>query len=427
MNLTFHGAAKEVGRSCIELKTYKSRVFLDSGIKVTEHGIEYPIDVKQLNKVDAVFLSHAHLDHSGALAYFAKQGLKCPIYCTEMTKQIAKVLIKDSHKVELLENFQPKYGHQDIANAVRLMKVVQLNKQYQHKDILFTYYPAGHIAGAASVLLETNQKRILYSGDFNTIDIHSVKAPETYPKDVDYLILESTYGDREHPDRFDTELKFIDKIKEVLKRGGKVVIAGFAVGRIQELIMILADARLNVPIYVDGMGNKINQLLLTYSKNSNDIRDYKAFKKSLKRIIPVKGRNFRNEIVKEKKAIYVSTSGMLTGGPVITYLKEIWDDSRNAILLTGYQVESTNGRLLLDTGKLFLDGIQVNVKAEYHKFDFSAHAGLKEMDTYVKRMNPKKIILNHGDEEIIDYFSKYLTKKGYNVIVPELNKTIDLS
>jgi len=426
MKLIFHGAAKEVGRSCIELKTPKSRIFFDSGIKVTEHGIEYPIDVKQLNKVDAVLLSHAHLDHSGALAYFAKLGLNCPIYCTEMTKQISKILIKDSHKVELLENFQPKYTHNDIAKALRQMKVVQLGKQYNKKDFLFTYYPAGHISGAASILVETNQKKILYSGDFNTIDIHTVPAPDSIPKNVDYLILESTYGDREHPDREDTELKFIDKIKETIKRGGKVVIAGFAVGRIQELIMILANARINVPIYIDGMGNKINKLLLDYAKNKNDIKDYKAFKKALNKVVRVKGVAHRKEIVKDKRAIYVSTSGMLTGGPVITYLKEIWDDPKNSILLTGYQVESTNGRLLLDTGKLFLDGIQVNVKAEYHKFDFSAHAGMTQMLDYVKHINPKTIILNHGDGEVIEYFQKFLKKNGFNVIAPELNEVIDI-
>lgn len=425
MQIIFHGAAGEVGRSCIELLTDKSRIFLDSGIKVTQNGIEYPLKADDLPGVDAIFLSHAHLDHSGALPFFAKQGFDSPVYCTDMTKHIAKILLLDSHKVERLENFEPKYSHEDINKAFRLMKGIQIEKQYDFKDILFSYLPAGHISGASSILLETGKKKILYTADFNTVDIHTVMPARNVVKNVDYLIIDTTYGNRDHPDRKDTEIEFIAKVKEVLKRGGNVVISGFAVGRIQEIIMMLANANINVPIYVDGMGNKINKLLLAYAKNTNDIKDYKAFKKSLDKIRVVKGHKERSNI-SDKQAIYVATSGMLTGGPVMGYVKNIWDKPESALLLTGYQVEGTNGRLLLDTGNIFLEGVEVKVKCEYHKYDFSAHAGLKEMKEYVKRVNPKHVILQHGDPEALAAFKVWLSSNSYDSTLAKIGEVIEL-
>lgn len=425
MNITFHGAAKEVGRSCIEINTPKSRIFLDSGIKVTEDGLEYPLDVKNLNKVDAVFLSHAHLDHSGALAYFAKLGLHCPIYCTEMTKKIASLLIKDSHKVELLENFVPKYSHTDIRKATNLMKVVQINKQFNLNDILVTFMPAGHIPGACSILLETNHKKILYTGDFNLADINSMKPAENSVQNLDYLICESTYGNRDHPERKKVETEFITKIKDVLADNGQVVIAAFAVGRIQELVMLLAKSEIKAKIFVDGMGNKINKLILESAKNFNDIKDYKLFKKALSKVKVIRNKSDREYAISQK-GVVLTTSGMITGGPILGYIKEMWNDPKSAIFMTGFQVHGTNGRLLLETGKISLNGIQVNVKAQHYLFDFSAHAGLIELQNYVKKIKPKNIILQHGDDEAISYFSAWLKENKFNVIVPSLNEKIDL-
>ena len=425
IKLTFHGAAKEVGRSCIELNTKGSRILLDSGLKITENGIKYPIDLKNLTDVDCVLLSHAHIDHSGALPYFSKLGLQSQIYCTELTKKIAMELLKDSHKVELLENFVPRYSHSDINKVQHLMKVVQINKEYNLKDINFKFLPAGHISGACSILVRMGNKKLLYSGDFNTIDIQSMVPAENASEKVDYLIIETTYGDRSHPQRKEVEKEFIADVKEVLNNNGCVIIAGFAVGRIQEMIMLLADENLGVPIYVAGMGNKINKIILESAKNLNDIKNYKEFKKDLKKI-QIVNRASKPEELLQKKCIILSTSGMLTGGPVMSFIKHIWNDTKSAIFLTGFQMTGTNGRLLVDTGKLFLAGVEVMVKCKYKKFDFSAHAGLKELKEFVRKVKPKKTILNHGDPEAIENFASWMRENKFDVSIPSLGETIEL-
>lgn len=258
------------------------------------------------------------------------------------------------------------------------------------------------------------------------MDIHTMSPAQNVVKNVDYLITETTYGNREHPLRKNVENDFVNKIKEIINNGGRVVVAAFAVGRVQELLMILANAKIKKPIFIDGMGKKINKIILESAKNFNDIKDYKAFKKAVNKVKIIKNK-FDRQYAAKQKGIILTTSGMLTGGPIIGYIKEIQNNPKNAILMTGYQVEGTNGRTLMETNKLELDGIEVEPKAQHYMFDFSAHAGLVELKEFVKKVNPKHVILQHGDDDAILFFKNWLVENNYNVIVPDLNEKIDLN
>jgi putative mRNA 3-end processing factor len=183
------------------------------------------------------------------------------------------------------------------------------------------------------------------------------------------------------------------------------LIPAFSVGRAQEILIVLAKADLGVTIYLDGMAKKVTDLCLKHSKF---IRDAKVLKNALQQVVYVKDRNQRSRIVKEQ-AIIVTTAGMMDGGPVMDYVKYYYHDGKNAILLTGYQGEGTNGRTLLEKGILNVDGQNMKVKAYYEKFDFSAHSGQAQLIELITSINPKVLLLNHGDPEEIEQLASKLS------------------
>ena len=206
MKLAFHGAAKEVGRSCIELQTQGDRYLLDAGIKFKEGGFAYPERIINLPDIDGLFISHAHLDHTGALPFFEHYKIICPIYCTKLTYGITKILLKDSYKIARIRHLHPAYTKTDLRRVQKDVRFVKYDKNYKHRKIRFTFKNAGHIPGSAMILIEAEGKKILYTGDTKLITTDLMKGPdlEQY-KDIDVLIMESTYGDRGLPDRKATE------------------------------------------------------------------------------------------------------------------------------------------------------------------------------------------------------------------------------
>ncbi len=432
MKIQFFGSAQEVGRSCIVVN---GRFLLDAGIKLGPEASEYPLDFSQKD-IRAVFISHAHLDHTGALPLFNYNGLRCVIYATKMTRALTKVLLSDSIHIEQLKGQHPAYSEENINNILSYFNLVDYNRWYEEKGISLRYklLDAGHIPGSSSVVLEfedddNRTKRLLYTGDINALDTNLMDGL-TYGRDksdlnkVDVMICESTYGARDHPPRLEQEKEFLDAVKSTIKKGGSVLIPAFSVGRAQEILIILAKARLadqGVTIYLDGMARKVTDLCLKHSKF---IKDAKVLKNALDNVEYVKDRNQRSRIVKEQ-AIVVSTAGMMDGGPVMDYVKYYYYDSKNAILLTGYQGEGTNGRNLLEKGVLNVDGQLMKVKAYYEKFDFSAHSGQAQLIELIKSINPKVLLLNHGDPEEIEQLASKLPfiKK---VIMPKNGEVIKI-
>ncbi len=434
MKFLFHGAAKEVGRSCIELITQKNRFLFDSGIKLNsimesdiveenkQQEVEYPTWVNDLEKVDAVFLSHAHLDHSGALPMFNHFGLECPIFTTPATTATADVLLKDSYKIESLIK-KMEYGKGNIKRIQDLSQAVNYKTKYAlpNSDIHYTYFDAGHIPGSASVLLEIEGKRILYSGDINFIETRLMKPADINYGEVDILITESTYGDREHPDRKETENEFIEAINNGLKNG-PVLLPTFAVGRCQELMMILAG-KVDAQIYVDGMASSITKMYLNYG---GSLRDISEFKKAVSKVDFVQDSMHRKDLMKQRN-VFITTAGMLDGGPIIDYLKTLWNNKDCSVLLNGYQAERSNGRMLLEKGRIVLENREVEFRGQVKHFDLSAHAGMSGLKNFIKKVNPKKLVLNHGDPPAEDNLRKYAESLNIETYEPEMDDRIEIN
>ena len=239
----------------------------------------------------------------------------------------------------------------------------------------------------------------------NTHLVWGAKSVET-----DILIMESTYAGREHPKREEVEKMFLEKIEDVVNRGGIAIVPAFAVGRTQEVMLILA--RTDYEVWVDGMGRFVTNMFLQYPQY---LKSAKKLKKARNKINIVKRRSDRRKALKGE--VIVATSGMLEGGPVLHYINHLKNDKRSAILLTGYQVEGTNGRLLMDRGILELYGIKEKIDAEVDFFDFSAHAGHTELVEFAEKCSPEKIVLMHGDNR--DELAKELKERGFEVFTPK--------
>lgn len=400
MRLIIRGAAKEVGRSCMELVMDDgSRFLLDAGIKLSEAGTEFPLQVDNPSGISAVFLSHAHLDHTGYLPLLDHNGMKCPIFATSTTKILTKILLEDAFKIGRLKHQALGYEEEDIEKAMNFMRRIKIDEEGSIGKLKFEFFDAGHIPGSSYILIEAENKKIVYTGDINTNETRLLKEAESpLPQDIDVLITEATYGDRDHPPRQQTEKEFLKEIGETIARGGSVLVPVFAVGRAQEIMLLLSKENLGIPVYLDGMAKEATELILDFPKsvkNAAELRD--AYEKTRF----VKGGIQRKNIVKSQ-GIFITTSGMVTGGPVIDYLKHMCAEPRNSILLTGYQGEHTNGRMLMENGHVFIDGWRTKVNANYKQYDFSAHAGQSGLKKMVKDMNPQKIVLNHGDPAAIN-------------------------
>ncbi|MEK6886494.1 MAG: MBL fold metallo-hydrolase [Nanoarchaeota archaeon] len=419
MKLIFHGAVREVGRSCIELVTQQARFLLDAGIKLgTETG--YPEEIKNIKEITAGILSHAHLDHCGAWPYLVSKGLNCPIYTTSVTKDLARILMKDFYKVECL-NHIPPYNQENTEKAIELINTVRYRTPFEIKDAYFKFFDAGHIPGSAFILIESNNKKLVYTGDINLMETRLIKGADLNLEPIDAIIMEATYGNKEHPNRQQTEKEFLSKVKETLKRGGKVFIAAFAVGRTQELMLLLNSKKWNVPIYVDGMGKDMTEIMIHHDA----VKDKTKMIDARNKIKAVRGRMQREDALK-KQGIFISSAGMMTGGPIIDYLKQGHQDPKNIFLLTGYVDDGTNGRMLLDEGTVFIEGRKTKVQAEYGQYNFSAHSGERELKEIVETLKPKKVILVHGEKEAMENLADYLRKKGKEVFIPELGSEINI-
>ncbi|MBT4540606.1 MBL fold metallo-hydrolase [Candidatus Woesearchaeota archaeon] len=428
MKIQFLGSAQEVGRSCIVVNDW---MLFDAGIKIGKGASEHPQDFSEKD-IKAVFISHAHLDHTGALPLLNHMGLRCVIYATKMTRAITKILLADSIHIEEIKGQHPAYTEENINNILSYFSYTDFNRWYEEKSINMRYkfYNAGHIPGSASILVEFDdsnkggqRRKIFYTGDINATDTNLMQGL-TYQKDkdlrnVDVMISETTYGGRDHPNREEQENEFLKIISYTLNNHGSVLIPAFAVGRSQEILLMLAKKNFNVPIYLDGMGKKVTDLCLNQNKF---VRDGKAFRKAIDKVEYIKDHKQRKRIV-QSQAIIVTTSGMMDGGPIMDYIKYFYHDKNNAILLTGYQAEESNGRRLLEHGYVEVDNKTYDVKAFVKKFDFSAHSGQKELIEMIKGINPKHLILNHGDPEEMNEFILKL-KSVKEIHVPVLGEVV---
>lgn len=412
VKLRFLGGIGEVGKSSILVDNGSDRFVMDYGIKVRTNPLEFPEQVK--TNIDYAFITHAHLDHSGALPLLKKNYQKVKIFSTPVTKSLSRLLLQDNLKVAKREQITLPYDENETKQALKSFKKFNYREEIELKDSLVSFYDAGHIPGSAMVSVDTDGKRILYTGDFKLKPTNLLFGCDTDISDVDILITESTYSNREHPDRKKLELELVNTIKETIENDGIALIAAFAVGRTQEILTILEKYKLlTYPTYLDGMGIRATNII---KENLHLIRKRAEFKRAVRKVKKVKNARQRSNIVR-RPAIIISGAGMLDGGPIVWYMKKLANNKKNTLILTGYQVEGSAGRNLLETGHYIVEDVDIKPKMNIVHFDFSAHAGRSELLEFIDIINPQKIFVVHGEHT--KEFAEELNQLGYDAVAPD--------
>lgn len=383
MEIEFLGGASEVGRMGMVFRQGPTSILFDYGLTPSDPP-QYPM---RPPPVDTVFVSHAHLDHSGMIPWICGRS-DTGVVCTPPTADVADLLQVDSIKIADMEGFAAPYGDRELRATRESYRIMDFGDGTEVGNVEVTLHPAGHIPGAT--MFEINaEKDILFTGDVHTVSTELVRGAR--PVKCDILVIESTYAGRQHPDRLQVEHSFLEKVKEVNRRGGVALVPSFAVGRTQEVLLTLAKGRFNT--WLDGMGKTVNGL---YVGHPDYLRSAKNLHRAMRRVRVVHSRRGA-EVALREAGVLVCTSGMLDGGPVLSYLAQLHEDKRNAILLTGFQVEGTNGRRLMESGIVDIDGKDTRIACEWQKFDFSAHAGHNDLLRFIDKCDPEKVVLMHGD------------------------------
>lgn len=412
MELECRGASGEVGRSAFLLHTDK-KIMLDYGIKIFDQT-GMPKFPEEGSKPDFVVLSHAHLDHSGCIPALYRDS-RVRWYGTPPTRDICELLWQDSMKI--MGDGLP-YRMQHFKKALKYWTPLATKQTIQPGETKITLHDAGHISGASMVDLEYGGKRILYTGDFKCEDTFMHKKAE-FIEDVDVLVTETTYANREHPNRKKTEQTIMEHIHETIDNGGNVLLPSFAVGRTQELISLIRNYDAEVPVYVDGMGREITRI---YMKYRDYIRDAKKFRNAVKAVNLVSGIPDKKAATRDPSVI-ISSAGMMNGGPILNYLFHA--NSRSKIIFTGYCVEDTNGWSLQNKGFIVKDRQELYVDLPWEYLDLSAHAGRADLLNFIKHANPEKIVLVHGDST--ESFAADLRENfGYDAIAPRTGEILHL-
>ncbi len=385
IKIQFLGGCEEVGRLAMILELDDVRILFEYGM-LPGKPPSFPM---QSDPVDIVMLTHAHLDHSGMIPWlFSRYDQK--ILTTKLTGEVANILHKDSITIAKNEGYAIPFSPNDVKEAKHAVTPINPNQTRELGDSnQVKFHDAGHIPGA--IMFEIiGDKKILFTGDFNTTDTNIVKG--TKPVSCDILFLEGTYAGRDHPaKREEIEKSMLDKIDEVIARGGIAILPAFAVSRSQEIAMVLKKSGYNV--WFDGMGQKVTRIFLKYPrflKSSDDLR------KAINKINMVHSDHGR-KLAMKKAEVILTSSGMMDGGPILSYMNKLKDDKKNAVLLTGYQVPESNARLLFDHKMLSFYGVRQKVFCEVEYFDLSAHAGHSELIDFAKKCKPEKIVVMHSD------------------------------
>lgn len=432
MKLVFCGGAGEVGASCYLLNIDGKNILLDCGIRMKGGKDSLPDfrRIQELGGVDAIIVSHAHLDHTGALPIISREYPTAKIYMTHVTKDLIRVLLYDSLKImDNTEGEIPIYAEKHVQDMLNM--IICYSPQYAFEaldDIKVTFYNAGHIAGAVLIYIQGKEGSLLYTGDISGVDQQTVNKATVPKLRPDVLIIESTYGNKLHSNRQIEEERLVNIVKEIILQKGKILIPAFALGRAQEIILLLKKAmnKGKLPkfkIYIDGMVKDINRI---YKLNPNYLKGNLA-KKIFRghdifyddNIIPVSNKELREEIVNLDEGLCViSSSGMLKGGPSTYYAEKFAGNEKNYIAITGYQDEESPGREILELLEadekdkyISINSKDIALKCGMGRYALSAHGDKMELIGIINRTAPRKIFLVHGDEEVIFTFANEVNKE----------------
>lgn len=461
ITLSFHGGAGTVTGSKYLLDTGKTRLLVDAGLFQGLKKLrlmnwrELPFDV---DRIDALLLTHAHIDHGGYLPRLVRKGFSSPVYTTPASLDLAKLLLADAAKIQEEDARYankkgyskhkpalPLYTAEDAEAACNLMRPVDFGKWIEiGEDTRVRFLNMGHILGSAMVEIHVDNdgdpQRFVFSGDVGRYDVPLHSNPDPLPE-CDYLVVESTYGDRNH-NHAPVEEQIREALTRCLERGGTALIPSFAVGRTQLVTLSLrtlinAGKLADVPIHIDSpMAVSATEL---YSDHIHDT--------SLDSVLTEDGRSVLfpenvhySRTVKESKAlnrmsgprIVISASGMLTAGRVLHHLKRLLPDPKNLVMLVGYQAAGTRGRRMMEGAETIkIHGEHVPVRAEFIPLGgLSAHADRDELLRWVRSgtNTPHTVFVTHGEEDSQNAFAQLLQKElGCTTHTPELDESYTLS
>jgi len=428
MDLRFLGGAREVGRSAVLVD---DSLLLDYGL-LTGTPMQYPVgDVDP----DAVVVSHGHLDHAGAVPALLSGDRRPPVYWTPPTRDLALELARDTLKLHG-GTVQCPFTETDVRRTTQVSETRGYREPFTAAGYEVTLFDAGHIPGSAHVRIDDGETTLLYTGDFHIderrdgdaasdrasgrgapVTGQRVVAGTTARPEADAVVCESTYSDVDHPPRDRTEREFVESVRTTVWEGGTVVVPAFAIGRTQELLMVCAAH--DIDCYVDGMGTRVTE---TLRGHPDFLRDADALRRAWSNARVVDGRDGQRRRIADDNTVVVTTSGMLSGGPAMTYVPAIRSNPTNKIAMTGYQVEGTPGRDLLETGSAEIDGRRMPVSARVEQYDFSAHADREGLRDFLEAYRDAKVVVTHGDR--CEAFAAELAADGYDAAAPAVGDTV---
>ena len=457
MQISFLGAARTVTGSCYLVETAKSKVLVDCGMfqgsktVSTLNQREFPFNP---GEIDAVVLTHAHVDHSGLLPKLVKHGFKNKIYSTKVTRELCGIMLPDSAHIQESDAemstrknsrsgkapVEPLYSIDDAYEALKHFTDVPFYQTQQlTEDISVKYRLAGHIMGAGTVEMHIAEdgitKRILFSGDLGQHNQPITKDPDA-PPCVDYVLVESTYGDRVHPE-YDKEAELAKIINDTYERGGNLIIPAFAVGRTQLLLYyiqkLIHENKIpqNINVIIDSpLAVKATQITLT-NPQEFDAEASVIYENQGKRLFDIPNLRFVESSAESKllnaietPSIILSASGMAEAGRILHHLKHNLWRPECSVMFAGFQAQGSMGRLLRDGAKMVkIMGERISVKAKIYNLEgFSAHEDGKHILEWLNESEckPKAIFVVHGESNVADYFAKEISKNmGVATYVPQ--------
>ena len=409
--LRYHylGGGNEVGNVGIVLEDPTSnRLLLDYGIAPTKPP-RYPNEAPHVSNA---IITHSHIDHLGMVPWLASNH-NTTLHGTELTAAISEMMWYDCHKVSSIEGYPLPWDKRDIDLALSAWKTHPFNQPWKQDDWKLELHRAGHIPGAAMLHVETPNKSVLFSGDFDTRDSQLTVGAK--PVQTDVLFVEGTYGGRDHPPKQEENQRFIERVVEVIDRGGTALVPAFANGRTQDVVMLLHKHLPELDVHVDGMGKRVAKLQMDHPET---LRDPSALESAWKWCRRVSSKSDRKKALDAD--VIVSTSGMLDGGPSIWYLNRLRHERKNAILLTGYQARNTGGRRLLDERRIPIFGKLANIELDVDQYSFSTHAGHQEIVDFAEQCQAEDVVIYHSDPTMArPPLAEALEKNGHQVHVPE--------
>jgi putative mRNA 3-end processing factor len=408
LNIQFLGACREVGRSAVLVNAAEKSCLLDYGVMMND-SVRFPVHISPKD-LDGIFLSHAHLDHSGLLPLFYLSK-RLPLYGVEPTFEFTRLLIKDFIKIS--GYFLP-YEYVDLESMMDHCIPINYRNEFDFEGIKVNFLNAGHIPGSSQILIEGDGKRILYTGDFNANETRTLGSADLNYGDLDAVITESTYATEDHPQRSDVENEFVTNTTEIIENDGTVLVPAFGVGRSQEIATVLAAHNFKYPVYMDGMALSATEILSNYPKS---LKDSDLFEKAVKKTRWINSWNDRRKAVKTP-CVIISPAGMLKGGAAIFYMQEVVKKKNNGVFLVSFQIPGTPGSILLEKRKFMVQGRFRRVEADIKKFDFTSHGGRTNIQEILSKFDSKtKVFTIHGEEvncvKLANWASKELGLEAY--------------